>query len=445
MVTITSGGKRRLQEILAVRDWYQTNLKDQGDSSEREQQRYIWQQAGCDTESALLARLCLRCWLSHQISAACYQLASQFGQTYGFSAADLWPLVLDDDGKLNPTYQPLTMRILERYDPQQAALSTWADRMIKSHLEINRFCLERGLYRVSDWAILNDTPVDRLMRIFPELSTSALQESGRLLAAYHQVYRRDRTVHRQQLGRASRCAEPTPEQLFRIGLCFDQALPINEVLAQLCELANRLREHRITVRRGMPATQSLDVMETYGQTVSQTVSQPVSDRPEADMSTEDDFLQQYRANFISSLENAIEVVTQGYVSLYRRKKLPQDRAFLSALHLFHCKGLSMGEIAKQVGLKSQVQVTRLLKLKRFRAEVCAYWLNQIKQQVSAEALRHISRDRLAQISQQLEQILAADTEAVIAEAAAEAQISKNRETKSIFARRLCATLPKIKG
>ena len=103
----------------------------------------------------------------------------------------------------------------------------------------------------------------------------------------------------------------------------------------------------------------------------------------------------------------------------------------------------MGTIAKETGLKSQVQVTRLLKLKRLRIEICAHWLNQMRQVVQAEALKHISQHRLSQISQQLEQILSEETEGVMAEAAAEAQLAKRSEAKSTFSRRLCKTLPKL--
>ena len=105
----------------------------------------------------------------------------------------------------------------------------------------------------------------------------------------------------------------------------------------------------------------------------------------------------------------------------------------------------MSAIAQQLGLASQVQVTRLLQLKRFRTEICAYWFNQLKAQVSQDALAYISPDRLSQIAQQLEAVLAEETVATIAEAAAEAQMSKNRSAKSKFARQLCAKLPALEA
>ncbi len=440
MVTLTSAGQRKLKVAPSAKRWCQAYLDDTlglADDSDRTVQTHLWQLWRADEENALLALLCLRCWLSHQIAAACAQLASQFGTHYGFAAADLWPLVLDDDGRLRLTYQPLSLDILERYDPSQASLNTWASRMTKAHPEINRFCLEQGLYRISDWALLNDTSVGRLARALPGLSEAELAQKTQLLTAYHQVYRRDRIIQRQQSGRASRCLEPTDAQLLKIS----PNSPSNVVLQRLCELADLLREHRIAVRRGMPTTRSLDAaIENRPALQLASESQADSDAEEA---AQDEFIQRYRSHFLDSLDEAIASVILGYAAGYEKRQPSRGQLFLSALDLFHCGGLSMGAIAKQVGLSSQVQVTRLLKLKRFRTEVCAHWFNQLKQEVRTEALQFIPPDRLSTITEKLEEILTEETEAVMTEAAAEAQIARNRKTKSTFARRLCARLPSI--
>ena len=450
MMTLTSAGNRQIRDIASVRNQCQTHWpKNLGaiasdyskilGLSDRHLQTYLWDRWRADEADATLALLALRCWLSHQIAATCNQLAAQFGQAYGFTAAELWPLVLDDSDRLNSTYEPLSIKILKRYDPTQSALSTWVGRMTKGHPEINRFCLERGLYRISDWAILNDTPVERLARVLPQLSAAVLAEKTALLLAYHQVYRRDRIQQRERLdarlGRASRCETPTDEQLRRI----QPAFPTNVVLSQLHELAGQLREHRIAARRKMPPTQSLSVH------ANDTGYRQVASGEGRVDSAEDDFLLRYRDHFSSSLDNAIEAIALGYVKTYRRRKPPKDRLFLAALDLFHCQGLSMTAIAQQTGLASQVQVTRLLQLKRFRTEVCAYWFNQLKTQVNKDVLVYISPDRLSKISQQLEQILEEETAAIMAEAAAEAQISKNRSAKSKFSRQLCAHLPALEA
>ena len=446
MVVLTSAGARQTKPIEAAQVWMKAHLQsnlDLGQGGDRALQTDLWHLWKSQSEASQIALLCLRCWVSHQIAAACYQLAAQFGENYGFAASDLWPLVLDDDGRLAPRYQSLSMKIVERYDPTQAALSTWANRMTKGHSEINQFCLERGLYRISDWALLNDISVQGLASALSGLSAGELKEKAALLEAYHRVYRRDRILYRQKQGRASRCQDPTVEQLQEISAAVSEAMPRQSpaaVLSALSELAAQVRSHRVSVRRGMPMTTPLDAVTENHQVAGQYDQQV-----EEEQVAQDDFVGRYRSHFLSSLDEAIVSVTQGYTASYQKKKSPKGGLFLSALTLFHCEGMSMGAIAKEIGLSSQVQVTRLLKLKRFRTEVCAYWFNQLKQQVETEALQFIAPDRLAAIAGQLESVLSEETEAVMSEAAAEAQISKNRGTESTFAKRLCAKVVPMSG
>ena len=430
MIVLTAAGQLQRQDFPLVKQWFQPQFSQHLEDeilSERDCQLTLWEVIQTGGEDAHIAQLCLRCWLSHQIEITCTQLARQFGETYSFTAADLWPLVLDDDGQIPATYPSVAMQILAKYDPSQSALSTWANRLTRSHSNLNHFLMEQGLYRISPWAILNDTRLSQLPRALPHLSHSELTAAGRLLSAYHQVYRSDRLKQRQ--GRTSRCVDPTEAQLQKIA---PNEAP-NWVLTQLHELADQLRQYRIAVRRRTPLTQSLDNTETG----LSNLSAPTSD--DADQA-QDDFLQQYRTRFVATLDQAIKQIVQSYSANYQKRNPPQDEVYRQALTLFHCQGLSMGVIAKQLELTNQVKVTRLLQLKQFRTKVCIYWINQLKQQVQTDALHHISADRLAQIAQQLDQILSEEAETVMAEAASEAQIPKNRTANSVFSRRLCATV-----
>ncbi|MEM9151856.1 MAG: hypothetical protein AAGB19_15565, partial [Cyanobacteria bacterium P01_F01_bin.3] len=336
-------------------------------------------------------------------------------------------LVLDDDGQLEPTYPSVAVTILDSYDPTKAALGTWVARRTRDHPEVTRFCINLGFYRISDWAILNDTQVAQLPRFLNHLSQGELQTATWLLDAYHRVYRRARLMQRQR-GYRGRCAEPTVEQLKQIA----PGQSPSEVLNQLQDLAYQLRQYRIAVRRGTPLiAQSLDQPDTAEVMV-------IDELDDESTQTQHAFMERYRVNFLASLDEAIKHVVQNYAEQYRRRKPPKDEIFLQALKLFHCQGLAMKEIAAQTGLSSQVQVTRLLQLKRFRADVCVYWLNRLKTEVQADALQHITPEQLDGISSRLDQILTEDTESVMAEAASEAQIPKNRTVNSVFARRLCA-------
>lgn len=434
MMVLTAAGRLQRQTFLTAQQWFQQWFQPQFFSGtetdslpERDYQQRLWELTQTPGDQASVAQLCLRCWLSHQIEAACFQLVRQFGETYGFTASELWPLTLDDDGQLSPSYPSLSIQILTKYDPSQSALGTWASRLTKSHPPLNRFLMELGLYRISPWAILNDTRIAQLPKALPHLSPSELAAAGQLLSAYHRVYRQDRFKRGQ--GRARRCADPTEEQLRQI---VPHEAP-NWVFAQLHELADQLRQYRIAVRRRTPLTQSLDSTESG----VANLSAPASDDAEQ---TQDSFLQQYRTHFVATLDQAIEHSINTYSTQYKKRKPRQDDVYRQALTLFHCQGLSMGVIAKQLGLTNQVKVTRLLQLKQFRTKVCIYWLNQLKAQVKTDVLQHVSADRLTQIAQQLDHILSEETAAVMAEAASEAQIPKNRTANSVFSRRLCETV-----
>ncbi|MFM7219304.1 MAG: hypothetical protein ACKO21_03640 [Nodosilinea sp.] len=465
MLQLTSAGQCRPREQPLAKAWFQGQWAEplaQGSLSEPDLQTHLWQQwraamapvypinpgsAAADPpapqpspKEARLAELCLRCWLSHRIAGVCRQLAHQFGEAYGFTAAALWPLVLDDDGRLESAYRPLSLQILDTYDPTRASLGTWAIRLTQNHPEINQFCLQQGLYRVSNWAILNDTEVQQLPRALPHLSPAELAEATTLLTAYHRVYRQARLALRQG-GKGRRCAEPTPEQLQQINPDPDPDLPPDEVrrktLRRLHDLAEQLRTYRIAVRRRAPLSQSLEGMAEWGvdpEAPGEDLSQQMGNW------VEEEFQQRYRQLFRDSLGEALQQVLQGYASRYRQRQPPQDQAYLQALELFHCQGLAMGKIAQQVGLASQVQVSRLMQLKRLRAEVCGHWFNQLRHQVQDRALEHLSTVQFYAIVQQLDQILMEEVTGVMAEAAAEAQMPKHRTSQSLFARQVCHLL-----
>jgi hypothetical protein len=441
MLQLTSAGQCRPREQPLAKDWLQmqwTEPLTQVSLADSDLQTHLWRQWQANTKGSLLAGLCLRCWLSHRIAGVCRQLANQFGENYGFTKEDLWPLVLDDDGRLESAYKPLSIEILEKYDPSRASLATWATRLTQNHPEINRFCLQQGLYRVSNWAILNDTEVQQLPRALPHLSPAELTEATALLTAYHRVYRQARLALRQG-GKGRRCADPTPEQLRQINP--DPDLPPDEVqletLDRLHSLAEQLRAYRISVRRHTPLTESLEGMGERGFELESPGQDPTG---RAEDWVEEEFQQQCAILFQDSLTAALQQVVQGYANHYRQRQPPQDQAYLQALELFHCQGMAMGKIAQQVGLASQVQVSRLMQLKRLRAEVCAHWFNQLQGQVKDRALAHLSVDRFDAIVHQLDQILMEEITGAMEAAATEAQMPKNRTTQSLFARRLCHLL-----
>lgn len=398
-----------------------------------------------------LAELCLRCFISRQIQQSCLRIELQFGNRHGFTYRDLLMLVLDEvplqrlpRGQAGLTESRLTdtnlmtgltericltktfcQRILQTFDPNRGSLTTWTARMVQSHPELDRFLLERGVYQVSDWAILNSYLPKRLHRILGEidrLPDLEIRQTYALMESYHTVYRGDRQLQFREAGLASkRCHPPTEEQLQRIAEAFQVQTGITLspkiVLSRLLKLADRLRQHSIWVRGGPPPSTSLDLLEVQAQV----------DRVQLQSGSEPDeqleFLQHYQQQLSQCLAQSLDQVLQAWSAKLRQK----SAAFLNALRLFYCRGMAMGEIAPLIGLEAQYQVTRLLKLKAFRADVRHHLLEKLRHSVLHLAKEYAHPDRLQRLDQEIDRLLNAEIEKVVA----------GCPIQSVFARRLC--------
>jgi len=427
LIRLTGAGDWSSQRMPQVKAWLKPWLAEhEEDAAATLSQRLItiWQ---ANQAQADLAQLSLRCFISHQIRDVCLQLAQRFGATYGFTARDLWPLVLDDDGRLQPDYQPFTLDVLASYDPSQASLSAWARRLTKHHRELNQALLDRGLYRASDWAILNDTSLEqvrRILRDYHSCSDHEISQASRLLQRYHQVYRCDRIRNRQ--GRANTpCQSPSREQLQRI----EPTMAPRALQQQLQVLASQLRAYRIHVRSGHPMPYG-DAAIDWPQVADPRPSWPHDDDQAA-------FLAAYGQALEQNLDTAIAESITAAITQLRQRHPPKDGPYVEGLYLFHCQGMAMGQLAPRLGLNGQVQVNRLLQLKRLRAEVRHRLIPSLCQTVYQAAQPHVSAAQLLQLSQTLEQLLSQEVDQLLAEARSEAQIPKGRTVQSLFARRLC--------
>jgi hypothetical protein len=434
LVRLTGSGQCQTQGISTVQSWLKNTFLDElaTDVTEAELQQALLQCWRTGQPNSDLAQLSLRCFISHQIRGVCLRLAQQFGEAYGFKASDLFYLVLDDDGQLQPQHRPLSLDILDTYDSSQSALSTWSSRLTNNHRGLNQALLEKGLYRASDWAILNDTRPEQLQRILGQYhlcSQPEVDQAIDLLTRYQQVYRRDRIAQRQA-GKTGRCPQPTPAQLAAIS----PELATAVVLKNLRQLAELLRQYRIHVRGGNPR-----LYQPEDPDWEQRERAPQASLREEE-EEQDQFLQSYRQALEQCLSETLTQVLQVNITRLQRRNPPQDRAYIQGLHLRQCLGISMGKLAAQIGLSSQVQVTRLLNLKRLRADVRHQLIPLLCETVRHQALTYVSADQLQAIDQLLETLLTQEVDRMIADAAAEAQAPKGRTAKSLFADRLCQTI-----
>ena len=488
LVSLDAAGKRKIQEIASVKAFFLASFPEfstrrEVSHSQVQHQLFSWmiettepdtdtqpeaEKEGTGTQTAtrsVLAQCCLQCFISSQIERVCLKLEAQFGTQHGFTCSDLLCFVLDEQGTIQPrgkttsastVYQSLSQEILQKFDPQQSRLATWTTRLVKHHRELNGFLLEHGVYLISDWAILNDTSTKQLERIFSQfycLTSMEIEQAKLLLESYHAVYRVQRLKQRQA-GIKGQCTPLTTEQLQQIAQRFSKqtrkVLRPETLLAKLHNMASHLRDYRIHVRGGFLPTKPFDVsMTPYSSNLKNErllLRSLIDDQNTNDLETE--FLDSYRQQFLDCLDQAIADITEQRVKKLQRKDTEKAQKFLTALHLFHGQGKSMGEIAKQVNLNAQFHVSRLLQLKSFRADIQQQFLILLRDRVINVAKVYTDPERLQSLSQQLEQALEEQVTQVIEDAATEASTptSTRNQTLSttLFTKRLCRYLEQMK-
>jgi hypothetical protein len=450
--------QRRVEEVASAKAFFQDRfaaVQPIADTLIQRELQLLRESANSDDRQQ--AEWCLRCFISQQIEQVCVQLELKFGSQRGFNRHDLFPFVLDDSagaaqrcpkGQVATQYRSLSSEILQTFDVNRAGLSTWVTRQVRHHRELRRFLQEHGVYLATDWGILNDTSPELLQTVLAEfyvLTEAEITPAYHLLQAYHQVYRHDR-LQQRQLGRLQGravCTAPSPEQLTRIaGYLQEQGLSSSSlspehILAQLQTIASQLRQYQLHRFGKTLPTESLD------QPGAETIADEIPAAEPEPEQEEENFLTFYRKQMLTCLDQSLAQVTHDRFIYLQRKKTAAAKQFLTALELFHCRGQSMNEIAPQVGLQKQFQVTRLLKLKEFRANVRSRLLQLLLRSVQDQAKAYTDPTRLQKLNQQIETILEEHVTVLIQEAVSEAAVAKRRPLCSLFARRLCHHLDRI--
>lgn len=441
-------GKHRIETMVAAKTYFNslfTALNPSVELSDAMVQRQFWQQMHQIKE----AELCLRCYISHQIYQVCFDLEMKFGKSKSFGCEDLLPLVLDDEvlsatsskfwSATSTSYQSLATTVLKTFDPSKGSLNTWVSRYVKQHPELKRFLLEHGVFLVSDWALLNDTNLKELLRILKDmyqLSSQVIEQAGELLVSYHTVYREDR-LQQRLAGSTLPCQVPTQEQLTQIANDLQartgKVLNADTVLKQLNAIASKLRQYRITAQGGSVAAVSYDQPEI----------QPLVERTQMveDNVEELEFIKLYQSQFLESLDIALSSVIEEFTKKHQSKRPSTEQSFITALHLFHCQGQQMNQIAPQIGLKKQYEVTRFLKLSEMRADIRQKLLVNLRSKVLEIATSFTDSKRLENLDKQIELILDEQISNIIQEAESEVKKPvRNQPLRSLLARRLCQYL-----
>ncbi len=448
LVRIDGGGSRKILEIPTARSFLTqlfgelTDDVPDGDIQRQLMDLYRDSSSG----STLLAERCLLCFLSGILEQGCLRLTRRFGEKYNFHCSELLRFVLDDDGKLSSAsnYQCFSRQILQSFDATQGSLTAWANIKVKQHPELNQFLLERGVYLISDWAILNDTQPQQLQRILKDFHTLGeleIQLAQYLLQGYHTIYRVQRLQNIRNKIR-SKCLEATYQQLEDIAIYIKNQtgrLFDNEtVRINLKKLANQLREYRIYVRGGYVPTDSLDMSFTDNNSLLDNVTAPTRENDETSKE-KSEFLDFYRHQFQVSLQSALAQVTEAKVRKLQ-KKGDKGRIFLTALELSQCQKLAMNEIAEQLGMRAQYTVTKLLKLKELRTDVQQEMLIILKDSLKEQAKKYADIETLNKLDEQLTIFLSSEISKIIENAESQSRTAKNYLKTDIFAERLCEYL-----
>lgn len=446
-VKLFNNGRRLFETVEAARDYLQEQFPTLAGDSDVAIQRQLWQLMHQQQASNSIPEICLRCYISHQIYQACVDLGAKFGRQNGFNHEDLLPLVLGDE-VLQSQYQQVktgsykssATTILKTYNPDKGSLNTWVSRYVKQHPDLKQFLLEHGVFLVSDWALLNDTNHKELQRILTQmyhLATVEIKQACELLVSYHAVYRADRL---QQLKNSTLpCQPPTSEQLSRIAedlkIRTGKNFSNDAVLKHLQFIAAKLREYRIVARGGATKTLSYDKEEI----------EPIVERQQATVDNQDqeenEFIQLYQQQLIASLDQALCQVLKDFTDKLQRRHPSQVQSFIKGLELFHCRGESMTQIAQQIDLKKQYEVTRLLKLNDLRTDVRQRLLVILRTKVIDIAKEFTDIEKLQTLDQKIEQALDEQITKIITQAESEARNPvRNQPLKSLFAHRLCLCL-----
>ncbi|HIK30174.1 MAG TPA: hypothetical protein IGS17_14820 [Oscillatoriales cyanobacterium M59_W2019_021] len=439
LVRLNPAGGVKTLEIPEAKEFFQKQFPEWGNcqtGAETHIHRQLFAWSRFDRIRA--AQLCLRCYISHRIERVCRQLAAQ----YDLDSNLLLPHVLDDTidrpfDRQSP-YRSLAHKVLETFDPDRAALSTWTDRLVKRHRGLNHVLIEHGIYVISDWAILNDTKPQQLRRIFSDfyhLTAREIQEDCHLLESYQNVYSLGRLQQRVQEGHLGQCTDPTDGQIEQI--CqyleqhYDKIRSPNRVKMGLQNIAKKLRDYRIYVRGGFLQSHPIDDPRVQKKIDRE---QSVPDASPEDSLNKSQFSDFYNRSFTDCIDRSIErVLDLRFKQKTRLKRTPEELA--SAFHLVYCQGKSQGEIATLMGMTGQHQVSRMLKLQSFRADIRQQLLISLLATVLDKAKESVDPDRLTGLEDRVEAALEEQIETAIPESA--------KPEPSLFVRRLCFYLSKI--
>ena len=296
---------------------------------------------------------------------------------------------------------------------------------------------------MTDWLLLKQYNTRQLQRILSEFhgfSSTKIQQLTKLLESYQTVYLAQIIAARNQINQERKqqglgtitTPYPTPVSQ-QIQQMVEQLLPIwklsaDEVLEELQNLAQLIREYKSNRARGV-TTQSLGKTESF-----------LPAHQEDEEGETNEFLAAFGQQYNSCFLQAVQEVIEDRVKFYRKKKKSKDQQFIQALHLYHCQVVSMGDIAPQIGLTKQYQVSRLLEQKEIRADVARKTVSYLIIAIFQILPEEPSLDKQSELRTKLTPILNEKVDIEMQKAQKEDSVSKNRSMDTKLSQAICQYL-----
>jgi hypothetical protein len=305
---------------------------------------------------------CLRCYISHQIKFACKRLTRKHGEIGGFTNRDIFPYALEDYIELRRNVSPdiLAIKILSKFDPDKAQLSTYTDRIVSRCREVRRFLKDRGISPWTDWGLLNGATKNNLEN---SALGVGLDEAKILLTCFQDVYTRDR---RKNSKSSKICKPPTSAQLEEICSLSIQMSPKllsltpEDLQLKLELIANGLRTYKMGERG------------SNKRIITAEQEQLEIDRKEVASSEDWDVLIGKiidRDILLHEIEQVTKIKVNRRYERHQRRKDGKPAEYLEALHFYFDRGMNQAKIAIELGWEQQSQVSRLLELKDLYAAI----------------------------------------------------------------------------
>ncbi len=407
-----------------------------------------FQRSNIDVVTRAQIGLCLRCYVSQPILNACRKIGTLFGSQQQFTYQDLLPFVLNDDGKTfvlideddktqlildhngqisTATYKFFSVEILQTFKPDtpnSMSLDNWVYLQTKQNNEIKNFLAEFGFKNLSDWALLNRARPTQLERLS--------ERDRHIITAFHNVYRRDRRRYQKN---TTKCSDPSISQLLEMSVQLQKNNIIIDdfttLLIAIKQVANQLRQYDIWNNR--------EPLEIYNpDDATYTLRNDLPQEPSDELKLEQqELLAFFTEQLQTALSQAIEKgLTDRLTTLENSKYAPFAAQFIPGLLQYYVQGLSLKEIAPQLGMTSWDQARRILHpgdlLNTVRTLTLQQVLGRLLNKLNQMGITTLppEPDYLKTLMEQIEAF--ADAE-IFREAAEEIRSGKNRSMQSVYA------------